>query len=61
MNDNTLLSEEEKSYDEWVAKNLAYIHDHKQSITVMKKLYIEGFRAGMSYTDRINSETQLQK
>lgn len=61
MNNDTELSDEEKSYDEWVTKNLLYIHNHKQSITVMKKLYIEGFRAGMSYIGRLNSETQLQK
>lgn len=61
MNDNTLSSEEEKSYDEWVAKNLAYIHDHKQSISVMKTLFIEGFRAGVLYRDQIDAEQHLQK
>lgn len=60
MNDDELLNEE-KSYYEWVAKNLSYIHDNKSSVSVMKKLYTEGFMAGFAYRDKINATEQLQK
>jgi hypothetical protein len=58
---NEELCDEEKSYNDWVSNNLAYINDNKQSISVMKKLYIEGFAAGFVHRDKINAMEQLQK
>jgi hypothetical protein len=55
------LCDEEKSYNEWVAKNLSYISKHKQSIEVMRKLYMDGFAAGFVHRDKINAAEQLQK
>lgn len=58
---NEELCDEEKSYNDWVSKNLAYINQHKTSINVMKKLYMEGFAAGFIYKNKINAMEQLQK
>ena len=59
MNEET--GDEEKSYHEWVAQNLDYIQQNKQHISVMKKLYIEGFAAGYEYKKRYCAMEQLQK
>lgn len=62
MNDlEELMCDEEKSYNDWVKNNLTYINQHKQSIIVMKKLYMEGFAAGFVHRDKINAMEQLQK
>lgn len=53
--------DEEKSYDEWVSKNLPYIHDHKASIGVMKKVYMDGFASGFEYRKRLSAQEHLQK
>lgn len=58
---NTELCDEEKSYNDWVSNNLSYINQHKQSIHIMKKIYMDGFAAGFVHKDRINAEYQLQK
>lgn len=58
---NEELCDEEKSYNDWVSHNLNYINQHKQSIAVMKKLYLEGFAAGFVHRDRISAMEQLQK
>lgn len=55
------MCDEEKSYNDWVKNNLAYINQHKQAINIMKKLYMDGFAAGFVYRDRINAMGQLQK
>lgn len=54
-------SDEEKSYYEWVSNNPLYIRDHKQHISVMKKLYIEGFASGFQYKKELQSKEWLQK
>lgn len=55
------VCDEEKSYDEWVSKNLEYIQQNKQHIGVMKKLYMEGFAAGFVHKNKVNAQEQLQK
>lgn len=60
-NDDEEFSDEEKSYHEWVKENLSYINQHKQSLNVMKKLYIEGFAAGFQYKKELQAKEWLQK
>ena len=55
------VCDEEKSYYEWVSKNLEYIQQNKQHIGVMKKLYMEGFAAGFVHRNKVNAKEQLQK
>ena len=55
------VCDEEKSYYEWVSKNLEYIQQNKQHIGVMKKLYMEGFAAGFVHRNKVNAQEQLQK
>lgn len=55
------LCDEERSYNDWVSHNLNYINQHKYAITVMKKLYMEGFAAGFVHREKINVMEQLQK
>lgn len=55
------LSDEEKSFHEWLENNTAYVNQNKHSINVMKKLYLAGFSDGFMYRQRINAEQQLQK
>ena len=59
MNDE--LCDEEISYNDWVSNNLSYINEYKQSIGVMKKLYMDGFAAGFVHREKINAMEQLQK
>lgn len=61
MNTNEEFSDEEKSYHEWVSKNLPFIGQHKQSLNVMKKLYLEGFAAGWQYRKEYDAREWLQK
>lgn len=67
---NTDLCYEEKSYHEWVANNLSFVNQNKQSISIMKKLYMEGFAAGFDYANnkllalyqrKLKAEEELQK
>lgn len=55
------MCDEEKSYHEWVSKNIAYIGKHKESVSVMKKIYMDGFAAGFNHKHKISAEEQLQK
>jgi len=55
------MCDEEKSYHEWVSKNITFIRDHKDCVKVMQKLYIDGFAAGFVHRGQINAEEQLQK
>lgn len=55
------LCDEERSYNDWVAANLNYINQHKQSISVMRKLYMDGFAAGLIHKAKISAMEQLQK
>jgi hypothetical protein len=59
MNEN--ICDEEKSYNDWVSKNLAYINQNKQAISVMRKLFMDGFAAGFVHRNKVNAEEQLQK
>ena len=58
---NEEMCDEERSYNDWVSNNLAYINQNKQSISVMRKLYMDGFAAGFVHRDKINAQEQLQK
>lgn len=58
---NEEMCDEEKSYHEWVANNLAYVNRYKESIHVMKKLYMQGFAAGFEFKKRLTAEEYLQK
>lgn len=55
------MCDEERSYNDWVSNNLTYINQNKQAISVMRKLYMDGFAAGFVHRDKINVEEQLQK
>lgn len=55
------ISDEENSYNEWVANNLEYINQNKTHISVMKKLYMDGFAAGFVYKNKMSLMEQLQK
>lgn len=55
------MSDEEKSYHQWVSKNISFLNQHKASISAMKKVYMDGFAAGFTYKNKINAEEQLQK
>jgi hypothetical protein len=55
------ICDEERSYNDWVSYNLDYINQNKAHISVMKRLYMEGFAAGYEYRGKIRVEEQLQK
>jgi hypothetical protein len=55
------MCDEEKSYHEWVSKNLEYLSQNKQHVSVMKKLYMEGFAAGFEHKKGISAQEYLQK
>jgi hypothetical protein len=55
------MSDEEKSFHEWIERNIQYINQNKSSIHVMKDLYISGFAAGWLHRDKYNAMEQLQK
>lgn len=59
--ENFEMCDEEKSYHDWVAKNLIFVNANKNSVSVMKKLYLEGFAAGYQYRKEFNSKEWLQK
>ena len=59
--DDEFLSDEEKSYNEWVSNNLPFLSQHRQFIQYMKKIYIDGFVAGYVHHNKINAQIQLQK
>ena len=61
MSKDYYICDEEKSYNEWVKQNIAYIGSNKQHISVMKKLYLAGFASGYEYYRKIKLEEQLQK
>jgi hypothetical protein len=55
------MSDEEKSFHEWIERNIQYVNQNKSSIHVMKDLYISGFAAGWLHRDKYNAMEQLQK
>jgi hypothetical protein len=61
MKDQQEISDEEVSYNEWVSQNLVFINQNKNSVTVMKKLYLEGFAAGWQYRKEHEAREWLQK
>ena len=58
---NDALCDEERSYYEWVSNNLSFINQNKQSVNVMKKLYMEGFAAGWQNKKEFQAKEWLQK
>lgn len=55
------LCDEEKSYHEWVSKNLEYLSQNKQHVSVMKTLYMQGFAAGFQHKKELQAKDWLQK
>lgn len=55
------MCDEEKSYHEWVARNIEYLQQNKSHVSVMKKLYMEGYAAGYQSWKDNQSKEWLQK
>lgn len=61
MSEDDFLCDEEKSYHEWVSKNIDFLNKNKVSIPAMKKIYMDGFAAGFVHRNKLNAIEQLQK
>ena len=61
MKDQQELSDEEISYNDWVSQNLVFINQNKNSVGVMKKLYIEGYAAGWQAKKEYQAKEWMQK
>lgn len=61
MSEDDEICDEEKSYHEWVSKNLEYLQQNKSHVAVMKKLYMEGFASGFQYKKELQAKEWLQK
>ena len=61
MKDQEELSDEEISYSDWVSQNLVFINQNKNSVTVMKKLYIDGYAAGWQAKKEYQAKEWIQK
>lgn len=55
------LSDEEISYNDWVSENLIFINQNKNSLGVMKKLYMDGYAAGWQSKKEYQSKEWMQK
>lgn len=61
MKDQQELSDEEISYNDWVSQNLVFINQNKNSVGVMKKLYIDGYAAGWQSKKEYQAKEWMQK
>jgi hypothetical protein len=61
MKDQEELSDEEISYNDWVSQNLVFINQNKNSVTVMKKLYLDGYAAGWQAKKEYQAKEWMQK
>ena len=61
MKDQEELSDEENSYNDWVSQNLVFINQNKNSVGVMKKLYIDGYAAGWQSKKEYQGKEWMQK
>ena len=61
MKDQQELSDEEISYNDWVSQNLVFINQNKNSVGVMKKLYIDGYAAGWQSKKEYQGKEWMQK
>jgi hypothetical protein len=61
MKDQEELGDEEISYNDWVSQNLVFINQYKNSVTVMKKLYIDGYAAGWQAKKEYQAKEWMQK
>ena len=61
MKDQQELSDEEISYNDWVSQNLVFINQNKNSVGVMKKLYIDGYAAGWQAKKEYQAKEWMQK
>jgi hypothetical protein len=61
MKEQEELSDEEISYNDWVSKNLVFINQNKNYVTVMKKLYIDGYAAGWQAKKEYQAKEWMQK
>ena len=61
MKDQEKLSDEEISYKNWVSQNLVFINQNKNSVAVMKKLYMDGYAAGWQAKKEYQAKEWMQK
>jgi hypothetical protein len=61
MKDQEELGDEEISYNDWVSRNLVFINQNKNSVAVMKKLYIDGYVAGWQAKKEYQAKEWMQK
>lgn len=61
MDDNEEICDEENSYNYWVAKNLTFINQNKNSVAIMKKLYVDGYVAGWQAKKEYQAKEWMQK
>jgi hypothetical protein len=61
MKDQEELSDEEISYKNWVSQNLVFINQNKNSVAVMKKLYMDGYAAGWQAKKEYQAKEWMQK
>ena len=53
MNQDEFISDEEKSFHEWIDNNIQFIGQNKHIIHLMKKIFIDGFVSGYTYSKQI--------
>lgn len=58
---NVPLSDEEKSFHQWIDNNINFVNQNKNIIHLMKRIYMDGFVAGWTHKLKYSSEESLQK
>ena len=61
MKDQKELSDEEISYNDWVSENLIFINQNKNSVAIMKRLYIDGYAAGWQAKKKYQAKEWMEK
>ena len=61
MKDQKELSDEEISYNDWVSENLIFINQNKNSVAIMKRLYIDGYAAGWQAKKEYQAKEWMEK
>jgi hypothetical protein len=61
MKDQQELSDEEISYNDWVSENLIFINQNKNSVAIMKRLYMDGYAAGWQAKKEYQAREWMQK
>ena len=55
------LSDEAISYNDWVSENLIFINQNKNSVAIMKRLYIDGYAAGWQAKKEYQAKEWMEK